>query len=54
MIQSSLMKEENRSKKVFVRMLLGLFEFTFLVGIFCFFTEPETTAILKLGLARKK
>jgi hypothetical protein len=34
MIQSALLQEENRSKKIFIRMLAGLVGFTFLVGIF--------------------
>jgi signal transduction histidine kinase len=48
MIQSSLMLEENRSKKIFIRMLAGLTGFTFCVSLIYFLLGLKEVALLNL------
>ena len=51
MIQSALLQEENRSKKIFIRMLAGLTGFTSLVSIYYFLLGLNAVGLLNALLA---
>lgn len=51
MIQDGLLKEENRAKKIYVRMLSGLFGFTAIVSAVYFFMDLPAVGYLNLSAA---